>query len=104
MFLLASLFDNFTHVPDAVRAASFIALFLVYEPLCTTLGCTLGNYIKRIRVKKATNTAHRINFLQAVIRYVLKVLLGWISFLTIHSNNQKRAIHDFASGSVMVKR
>jgi uncharacterized RDD family membrane protein YckC len=42
--------------------------------------------------------------LQAFFRYVLKISLGWISFLTMHSNSQRRAIHDFAAGSVMIKK
>ena len=45
----------------------------------------------------------KINILQALIRYILKVGLGWISFLTIHSNKERRAIHDFAAGSVMIE-
>ena len=38
-----------------------------------------------------------------MIRYPVKLLLGWISFLTINSNPKRRAIHDLASGSVMIK-
>jgi hypothetical protein len=34
---------------------------------------------------------------------VLKTLLGWISFLTITRNTERRAIHDLVSGSVMVR-
>jgi hypothetical protein len=68
------------------------------------MGFTIGNYLKGIRVRKVSNTSNRINFIQAFFRYVLKISLGWISFLTIHSNNQKRAIHDLAVGSVMIKK
>jgi uncharacterized RDD family membrane protein YckC len=68
------------------------------------LGATLGNYIKGIRVRQNGATGQRINFFQAFIRYVLKMLLGWISFLTIHTNPQKRAIHDIIAGSVMIRK
>jgi uncharacterized RDD family membrane protein YckC len=103
MFVFAGLLDKFNNVPDWVRVVMFVGLFVAYEPLCMTLGSTLGNYIKKIRVRKNADTTKRINILQAIIRYPIKVLLGWISFLTINSNPKRRAIHDLVSGSVMVK-
>jgi uncharacterized RDD family membrane protein YckC len=103
MFVFATILDKFENVPDWVRIMMFAALVIAYEPLCMTLGSTLGNYIKGIRVRKNSDSTKRINIFQAIIRYPIKVLLGWISFLTIHSNPKKRAIHDFASGSVMIK-
>ncbi len=103
MFLVANILDRFENVPDWVRASVFVVLFIAYEPICITLGATLGNYIKGIRVRKYSDTAKRINIFQAIIRYIVKFLLGWISFLTINTNPKKRAIHDFASESVMIK-
>ena len=103
MFATASILDRFENVPDYVRIILFVAIWFLYEPLCTTLGATLGNKIKQIRVRKSGNSDKKINFFQAFIRYFFKMLLGWISFLTIHSNSERRAIHDLAAGSVMVK-
>lgn len=102
MFVFSAILDKYENVPDWIRIALFIGLWIIYEPLCTTLGFTLGNYIKRIRVRQQSNPIKRINFFQALVRYVLKVALGWLSFLTIHSNDERRAIHDFAAGSVMI--
>jgi uncharacterized RDD family membrane protein YckC len=102
MFVFSTILDKFENVPDGVRIVLFTGLWIVYEPLCTTLGFTLGNYIKGIRVRQHTEVTRRINFFQALVRYVLKVILGWISFLTIHSNSERRAIHDFVSGSIMI--
>lgn len=103
MFVFAGILDKFDNVPDWVRMAMFAFLFLGYEPLCMTLGSTLGNFIKGIRVRKDSDSTRRINIFQAIIRYPVKVLLGWVSFLTINSNPKRRAIHDLASGSVMIK-
>jgi uncharacterized RDD family membrane protein YckC len=103
MFVFASVLEGYENVPDWVRIAMFAGLFILYEPLCMTMGFTLGNYFKGIRVRKHSDTAKRINILQAIIRYPVKVLLGWISFLTIGGNPQKRAIHDLVSGTVMIK-
>ena len=103
MFVFASILDRYENVPDSVRIALFIGLWAAYEPVCTSLGCTVGNYIKGIRVRQHDGVTKRINIFQALIRYVAKIALGWVSFLTIHSNEERRAIHDFMAGSVMIK-
>jgi len=102
-FVCSSILENYDNVPGWLRITLFVILFIAYEPLCTTFGFTLGNYMKDIRVRQSDDEARRINFVQAFIRYVVKLSLGWISFLTIHSNAKRRAIHDFISGSVMIK-
>lgn len=103
MFVFAGILDKFENVPDWVRISLFISLFIIYKPLCMTLGFTLVNYIKRIRVRKYADSTKRINILQAFIRYPIKVLLGKVSFLTINRNAKRRAIHDLVSGNVMIK-
>ena len=92
MFAFASILEKFQDVPDWVRIVLFAGLFIVYEPLSMTLGCTLGNYLNGIRVRKEADSTKRITVLQAIIRYPIKVALGWISFLTISSNPRRRAI------------
>lgn len=103
MYAFSGILDKFDNVPDWVRVIMFVGLFIAYEPLCMTLGATLGNYLKGIRVRNNLDPTKRINLLQGIIRYPVKVLLGWISFLTINTNQKRRAIHDLASGSVMIK-
>lgn len=104
MFVFASVLDRFENVPDWVRITMFVSLFVIYEPVCTSLGFTLGNYIKNIRVRQYDNSSKRINIIQALLRYIFKISLGWISFLTIHSSTKRRAIHDMVAGSVMLKK
>ncbi|GAB4093791.1 RDD family protein [Flaviaesturariibacter terrae] len=89
---------------DWLRMALFFGIWGIYEPLCTTLGFTVGNLVKGIRVRRASDPSKRINFFAALLRYVLKMCLGWISFLTMHSNRERRAIHDLAAGSVMIRK
>ena len=72
LFLFASILDKFDHVPDWVRIALFAGLFLLYEPICMAFGCTIGNYLKRIRVRKFADTSQRINLFQSIIRYPIK--------------------------------
>ena len=103
MFMATALLDKYENAPDWIRIVLFFGLWAVYEPLCTTLGCTAGNYMKGIRVRRYNNESNRINFFAAFVRYCVKILLGWISFITIHFNPERRAIHDYVAGSVMVK-
>ena len=103
MWGFALLLEKFQNTPVWVRIVLFLGLFLAYEPVSMTFGCTVGNYLKRIRVRKDADSTKRINIVQAIIRYPIKVALGWISFLTINSNPKRRAIHDLLSGSVMIK-
>jgi uncharacterized RDD family membrane protein YckC len=103
MFLLSNILDKFENPPDWIRMTLFLGIWVIYEPLCTSVGFTLGNYIKGIRVRNAYNSEKKINLFRALFRYIIKILLGWISFLTISSNPKRQAIHDLAAGSVMIK-
>lgn len=103
MFIFSTALDYFIAVPNWVRISLFFLLFIAYEPFCTSLGFTFGNYIKGIRVRRYEDPNKRINLLQAIVRYPIKYALGWLSFVTIHSNREKRAIHDLIVGSVMIK-
>src|SRR5688572_23656221 len=73
MFILASVLDRYEDVPTWVRISLFLGLWGLYEPLCTTLGGTLGNHIKGIRVRQAGTHSKKVNFIQAFVRYVLKL-------------------------------
>ena len=103
MFIASAVLDKFEDPPDWIRIALFFGLWAVYEPLCISIGCTLGQYIKHIRVRSYSNENKKINIFMAFFRYIIKTLLGWLSFITITFNPEKRAIHDFAAGSVMIK-
>ena len=104
MFVFAALLDHFEDPPDWIRIALFFGIWVVYEALFVSFGCTLGQYIKGIRVRSHKDPARRINLFQALIRQLLKACLGWLSFLTINLNPEKRAIHDFGSGSIMIRK
>jgi uncharacterized RDD family membrane protein YckC len=103
MFLAGKILDQFETVPDWIRIVLFVSLWGVYEPLAMSFGCTVGNYLLGIRVKQYNHQTKRINILQAYLRFAVKFCLGWLSFIAIHFNSDKRAIHDLASGSIMIK-
>ena len=103
MFILSSVLENFENFSNAVRILLFFVLWAIYEPLATTLGFTLGNYIAGIRVRNFENISMKIDFLRSFIRFLIKVLFGWLSLITIFLNKERRALHDLASGSIMIK-
>jgi uncharacterized RDD family membrane protein YckC len=103
MFISASILDRFSDTPDWIRVALFFGIWGIYEPVCMTFGCTIGNFIKQIRVKKFEQPSKKINIFRAYVRYVIKLLLGFISFLTIGTNPERRAIHDMVASTVMIK-
>lgn len=102
MILFSDILSNFKNVPNWLRAVLLILLFL-YEPIMTTFGGTIGNNIKKIRVRKNSDETQSINIIQAIIRYFFKIIFGWLSFITFFSSSKKRAIHDIISGTVMIK-
>jgi len=72
-----------------------------YEPLMSRYSRTIGQRITGIRV---TSMEHgkKIPLVLIYLRFIVKNMLGWISFLTMHANKERRAIHDFVANSVVV--
>ncbi|MBI1183127.1 RDD family protein [bacterium] len=105
MVVLTIVFSQFANVPDSFRFAGFIFIFLLYDPLFTSLFAgTIGHMIMNIQVKQSSNTEKNIRFPLAIIRYLIKFLLGWISLLTVGSDKKHLAIHDIVISSVVLYR
>ncbi|MEA2564476.1 MAG: hypothetical protein QOH06_5980 [Acidobacteriota bacterium] len=101
MILVAVLFQAEAMVP--VRIAFFWLIFFGYEPLLTSQICTVGQRVMGIRVRRYGDTDARIGIFSSYVRFVVKIVLGAISFFTMGSTKQRRAIHDLAAGSVMTQ-
>ncbi|MGL3001518.1 RDD family protein [Flavobacterium sp. RSSB_23] len=102
MYLASEILNTFENIPNYFRMIVFIGIWL-YEPILTSFGATIGNDKMEIRVRSNSDHSKRINFFQAVIRFAIKILLGWLSFITVFSSKKSRTIHDYLSGSVMIK-
>ncbi|MBF7091543.1 RDD family protein [Flavobacterium sp. ALJ2] len=102
MYIFTDILTNFSTIPNWVKVTLFVSL-LMYEPICTTFGATIGNHKNNIRVRKISDTSKRLNIFQSIIRYFFKLIFGWFSFITIFMNPKSRSIHDLISGSVMIK-
>lgn len=101
LLVVSHFFDKNIGASNHIRVAILAFMFLVYEPLCTSLACTLGQKITGIRVRTLLDHK-RISIPAAYVRLFLKTFLGFISFISIAFSKDKRAIHDFAVGSVVV--
>jgi uncharacterized RDD family membrane protein YckC len=87
---------------NSVLAYSLLALtVLLYEPALTTYACTPGQVLMRIRVR-SIDGLRRIHLHQAIGRMIVKYFLGLISFLTVPARNDRRAIHDLSSGTIVI--
>lgn len=100
------LFSDFLSSTDNSSENLRILLFtcvLMYEPIFVSINATFGNYRNSIRIRKNNDTTKKLNFFQSLLRYFLKISLGWISLIFILMNQKGRALHDIVSGSVVIK-
>jgi uncharacterized RDD family membrane protein YckC len=88
---------------DLARVLGFsvAASWLLYEPvLVSVMGGTVGHYVSNLRVVD-NRTSGNINFFKAVVRTVLKAVLGWLSFVTMGTTRRHQAIHDLLTRSTV---
>jgi uncharacterized RDD family membrane protein YckC len=77
------------------------AIILLYEPvLVAWRGATLGHSLRNLRVVD-DRTQGNISFFKAIVRYVVKLVLGLLSFLTMGTTQRHQAIHDLLTGSTV---
>lgn len=84
-----------------IMVSSALIILLTYEPFLTSYSKTVGQRIIGIKVGRYEDPDKKISLLNAYLRWFTKGILGWISFITIHFNPERRAIHDLVSDSVM---
>ncbi len=73
MFIASYVFSLFENVPDYARIIVFVFIFLLYDPLFTSIfGGTIGHMIIGIRVKRESNIQKNILFPLAILRFIMK--------------------------------
>lgn len=103
MFVASYVFSLFENVPDYARIIVFVFIFVLYDPIFTSIfGGTIGHMLIGIRVKKESNEHKNILFPLAILRFVVKAFLGIISLFTVFGNEKRKAIHDYLVGSVVI--
>ncbi|WP_339701833.1 RDD family protein [uncultured Marixanthomonas sp.] len=104
MYGASELFSLFESVPDYLRIMVFAFIFILYDPIfISTFGGTIGHLYNNILVKRDTNPSKNILFPHAVLRFIFKFLLGWISLLTTTGNEKRKAIHDYIANSIVIE-
>jgi uncharacterized RDD family membrane protein YckC len=74
---------------------------LLYEPLLTRYLCTIGQFVTGIRVRTEPG-GQRVPVWRLFVRLSVKYLLGFLSFILMPGHAKKRALHDVASGTIVV--
>lgn len=104
MFLCSALFSQFESVANEARIIAIVFIFLLYDPLFTSFtGATLGHRLFGLRVRRADDFNKNITLSMAMIRFLMKATLGWISLLAVQSNPHRKAMHDMLVGSVVIE-
>ncbi len=104
MYAISEIFGLFESVPNIVRIIAAVFIFILYDPFFTSkYGGTIGHSYSKICVKRDSDTTKNISFPIAIVRFLLKTSLGWLSLLTVTSSDKKKAIHDLIANSVVLE-
>ncbi len=104
MYAAAEILELFELVSDWVRIALFLMICLLYDPWFTSaFGGTIGHSFSGISVAKDSDNGGTIGFPIAIVRFVVKTALGWVSLLTVTGNEKQKALHDYVAKSVVVQ-
>jgi uncharacterized RDD family membrane protein YckC len=89
---------------DSVRRALWFTLvfaILLYEPVLVAVwGGTIGHRLTNLRVVDDRDDRN-ISFIKAVVRALIKAVLGWLSFLTMTVARRHQALHDVLTRSTV---
>jgi uncharacterized RDD family membrane protein YckC len=80
---------------------AFLGIWLLYEPLLVSLaGSTIGHYRSNLRVIDNRSRGN-ISFAKAVLRVIIKGVLGIYSFITMATTSRHQAVHDLLTQSTV---
>jgi uncharacterized RDD family membrane protein YckC len=85
-----------------IKVVLFVVALLVYESIANTTGGTLGYRTMGLKIRRFGELNKKLKFPQSFLRAVMKFAFGWISFLSINLDPHRRAMHDKASGTVVL--
>lgn len=104
IYSATEVFNLIENVPNYVRIVTFLSVFVLYEPILISIyGATAGHFFNDIVVKRESDETKNVIFIYALGRFLTKVLLGWISLLTVNGDSKMKAIHDYVGKSVVLQ-
>ena len=84
-------------------ALILVPIFVLEPGLVAVTGGTVGHHLMKIRV--ATIDGQRnINIFAATLRFLAKILLGWLSLIFVLTTKKHQAVHDLLARSVVVHK
>ncbi len=105
MIIATQIFELFDNPLPRARIITLFSIFFMYDPIMISFcGGTIGHLMIGIRVKQYKLESKNLFVILAFFRFLVKILLGWLSFLTVSTTKEKRAIHDILSGSVVIQK
>ena len=103
MFIVVYLFSLFDNIPNVIRMVTFISIFFLYEPILISFyGGSVGHMLNDISVRQDKYPEKFVILPIAILRFFIKALFGWLSFITIIYNPKGKAIHDYVARTVVI--
>ena len=78
-------------------------IFILEPALVAFTGGTVGHHLLKIRITR-TDGKRNINIFAAIVRFVVKLLLGWLSFIFVLTTAKHQAVHDLVARSLVVHK
>ena len=86
----------------SIKLAFPVTAWAIFDPiLVSTTGGTPGHHIMGLKIVSA-RTKHRIDIVRALIRSVLRGVLGWMSFILVLITKKHQAIHDLILNTIVI--
>lgn len=82
-------------------ALAAMPVFILEPGLVAMTGGTVGHHLLKIRVAKIDGQGN-INIFAATLRFIVKLLLGWLSFIFVLTTQKHQAVHDLLARSVVI--
>ena len=89
-------------LPHFFRILITLLPIFLFEPVLVTLtGGSPGHHLFRIKIRNIAED-RKLSILKSIIRFIVKAFLGFISLTLILFTKKHQALHDIASGSIVV--
>jgi len=86
------------------KAMMFVLPIFVLEPAMVAFtGGTVGHHLMKIRVTRM-NGQGNINIVAATLRFLVKFLFGWLSFIFALTTSKHQALHDMVARSLVIHK
>ena len=93
-----------TPIATQTSVITYLVFVLLYEPVCIAVaGGTIGHLSLNLRIARASDLG-RVSFARALVRTVVKGVLGLLVFLAVYLTPKCQGVHDLVAGTVVIPR